>query len=110
MFKEIPVLALIADRLFIGVLIILAIFIALTFWRMVKGPNVSDRLLAANVMGGLAIVAISLLGIILQETYLLDIAMVYALISFLAVIVLSQIYIGVYRERNSKGEREDKKS
>lgn len=109
MFNGIPVLETISEKFYITVLVILAVFFFLTLIRMVKGPGVADRLLAANVMGGLAIVAIVLLGMVLEESYLLDIAMVYALISFLAVVVLAQIYIGVFRDRNAEDSGEEDK-
>ena len=44
---------------------------------------------------------------IMGDGWLADIAAVYAMISFLAVVVLTKIYIGVYREKHSK---EDQKS
>ena len=35
--------------------------------------------------------------------------LIYTLISFLAVVIISQIYIGVYREKNQKQELREKK-
>ena len=39
-----------------------------------------------------------------NEGYLVDICIIYAMISFLAVIVLTKVYMGVYQE---KKEEED---
>ena len=41
----------------------------------------------------------------MQEGYLLDVAIIYAMISFLAVIIISKVYMGVYLERKKKGEK-----
>ena len=38
----------------------------------------------------------------LEEGYLVDICIIYAMISFLAVVVLSKVYTGVYLEQREK--------
>jgi multicomponent Na+:H+ antiporter subunit F len=45
---------------------------------------------------------ICLLALLLHEGYLTDIALIYAMISFLSVIVLCKVYLGVYLERKSR--------
>ena len=72
------------------------------------GPNVADRLLASNMIGGPVICTIAILGILLNETYLLDVGLIYTLISFLAVVVLSKIYLGVYREHKHEEDKKEK--
>jgi len=44
-----------------------------------------------------------------RESYLFDVCIIYAMISFLAVVVLTKIYEGAYQERKLKGnlEREE---
>lgn len=98
MFHDIPVLGEVCQYFLIVVMGILSIMFLLCLLRLVLGPSVADRLLAVNMLGGIVIGSIAILGLILDESYLLDIALIYALISFLAVVILSQIYIGVYRE------------
>ena len=99
MFSHIPVLGDISHTFYIIVLAFLAVFCILCLLRLIKGPSVADRLLAANMLGGIVIVIICVAAVMLEEDFLLDVGLVYALISFLAVIILSQIYIGVYRKR-----------
>ena len=98
MFNHIPVLGNISHSFYIVVLAFLIIFCILCLIRLIKGPSVADRLLAANMLGGIVIVIICVAAVMLGEDFLLDVGLVYALISFLAVIILSQIYIGVYRK------------
>ena len=81
------------------VLGVLSVMSLLCLLRLVLGPAAADRLLAVNMLGGMVISAIAVLSILLKETYLLDISFIYALISFLAVVVLAQIYIGASRMR-----------
>ncbi len=89
------------------VIAILALLTFLCLIRALKGPEISDRVVCVNMIGTLVIMIIAVLTVLLGEDWLADIAAVYAMISFLAVVVLSKIYIGVYREKHSK---EDQKS
>ena len=91
------------------VLIILAIMLGFCLVRAVIGPRIADRLIAVNMMGTMIMCIIVILGVIMNEGYLADIALIYAMISFLAVVVLTKVYTGVYLEqkekKNKKGGR-----
>lgn len=93
--------------LFTAVLIILAVFILLCLVRAVVGPKIADRIVAANMMGTMVIVMIAILALMLGEGYLVDICIIYAMISFLAVITLTKIYLGVYMQKKRKEEGYD---
>lgn len=93
--------------LFTGVLIILAILVLLCLVRAVAGPRIADRIVAVNMMGTMVIVMIAILALMLGEGYLIDICIIYAMISFLAVIALTKIYMGVYMQKKEKEERRD---
>ena len=95
------------NMFYIAVLVVISVLFLVGLLRMVKGPSVADRLLASGVMGSLCICSICVLGLYLNESFLIDIALVYALISFLAVVILSQIYIGLYREKKAKRKKSD---
>ena len=85
-----------------AVLVVLAI---LSLVRCIRGPRVSDRVLAVNMVGTLTIIMVGVLVVMLGEGYLADVALVYAMISFLAVVVLCKVYTGIYRERRHEEER-----
>ena len=87
-------------------LIILAIFLAVCMIKAVVGPRVGDRVVCVNMMGTMVMVIIGILALKFKEGYLADICLIYALISFLAVVVLCNVYTGVYKERKRK-EDED---
>ncbi len=80
-------------------LIILAILVILCLIRAIVGPRVADRIVSVNMMGTMVIVIIAILTLMLGEGYLADICLIYAMISFLAVIVLTKVYMGVYLEK-----------
>ncbi|MCR5469146.1 MAG: sodium:proton antiporter [Lachnospiraceae bacterium] len=73
--------------------------------RAIMGPRTADRVVAVNMMGTI-IIAIALnLSLFLNEGYLVDIAIIYALLSFLAVVVLTKVYLGVYEEKKEEHEQ-----
>lgn len=95
--------------LFYVILSILAGMLLLCLIRAVIGPRIADRLVAVNMMGTMVMVSIALLAVVKDQGYLVDICLIYALISFLAVVVLTRIYTGVYQEdKDHEGKKEDK--
>ena len=96
---------------FYGVLSVLAVMILVCLARAVIGPRIADRLVAVNMMGTMVMVSIALLAVVKNQGYLVDISLIYAMISFLAVVVLTRMYTGVYREakerENRKGEKDN---
>lgn len=89
-----------------ALLIVLAVLVVLCLIRAIIGPRVADRIVAVNMMGTMVIVMIAVLALMLGEGYLVDICIIYALISFLAVVVLTKVYMGVYLERKEAEHRE----
>ena len=85
-------------NLYITILIILAIMLFPCLIRAVRGPRIADRLVSVNMMGTMVMVMIAILALMLDEGYLVDICLIYAMISFLSVVVLSKVYIGIYEE------------
>ncbi len=90
--------------LFMTLLVILAVLFFSCLIRAVVGPRMADRIVAINMMGTMVMVAIAILAVMVQEGYLVDICLIYAMISFLAVIILTKVYMGVYLEWKNKGE------
>ncbi len=91
--------------LFIGTLTVRAVLLVLCLIRAVRGPRVADRVVAVNMMGTMTMVMIAILALLLDEGYLVDICIIYAMISFLAVIVLTKVYIGIYLEKKERGKK-----
>lgn len=90
-----------------AVLIIMAILTVLCLVRAIMGPRIADRIVAVNMMGTMVIVMIAVLSVMLGEGYLVDICIIYAMISFLAVIVLTKVYMGVYMEKKEAEKRKE---
>ena len=92
------------DWIFHIMLIILAVMFILCLIRAIIGPRIADRLVAVNMIGTMVMVSISILAVLMDEGYLADICLIYAMISFLAIVVLTKVYTGVYmKEKDTKG-------
>ena len=94
--------------IFYVILIILAIMLMVCLVRAVIGPRIADRLVSVNMMGTMIMCIIVILGVVMGEGYLADIALIYAMISFLAVVVLTKVYTGVYLEQKDKKNKQKK--
>ena len=71
-----------------------AIFLSITIFfcllRAALGPRFTDRITAASIIGTKVIVLIAVMAMIIGESYLVDICLIYAIISFLSVVVLAR--------------------
>ena len=93
---------------FLICIIILALLIIGCLVRAIKGPKIADRIMAANMIGTLAMAIMLLLAVYLNASYIADVCLVYAVISFLAVVVITKIYVGLYREKKAQKEEQEK--
>ena len=94
---------------FYGILSLQAVLLLLCLIRAVVGPKIADRLVAVNMITTMVTVMIAILAVLKGEAQLIDICLIYAMISFLAVVVLSRIYTGVYREEKDHQKRKEEK-
>ena len=90
-----------------AVLIFAMLFLSVTIFfcllRAVLGPRTTDRLVAVNIISIKGVILILLLGQYLHDNQFTDIALVYVLLSFLAVIALAKNML----TRNARVEKED---
>ena len=92
------------ETLFTITLSILGVLLFPCLLRAIRGPRIADRVVGINMIGTIIIMMIAILSLMLEEGYLVDIAIIYAMLSFLAVVVLVKIYIGVYRSQKTEEE------
>ncbi len=102
MGENIPGLGQAYEILLLAALVFLAMMVILCLIRAIIGPRIADRVVAVNMMGTMVMVIIAILALLLGEGYLVDICIIYAMISFLAVIILTKVYMGVYMERKQR--------
>jgi multicomponent Na+:H+ antiporter subunit F len=63
---------------------------ALALVRALRGPTVFDRIVSVNAFGTLTVVLITVHGFLTGRPEFLDIALAYALISFIGVIAVTK--------------------
>lgn len=105
--ENMTVLDMAYRTVFVLTLIYLALLLFTCLLRAVRGPKVADRVVSINMMGTMVMVMIAVFSLLLEEGYLVDICLIYAMISFLAVIVLTKVYMGVYRQNKEKEDPEN---
>ena len=81
-------------------LVIIGLLVIACLIRAIRGPRIADRVIAANMTGTLIVIIICILSFVMNESYLVDIAMIYTMLSFLAVVLLTKVYMGIYREKH----------
>ena len=96
------------EMLYTGVLVVLSVLTLLCLVRAIQGPRVADRIVSINMISTLTISMILILAMRLGEGYLADVALIYALIGFLAVVVLCKVYMGIALENRDKKKEAEK--
>ena len=61
--------------------------------RAVIGPRFTDRIVATNVISSKVVILTAIVSCLLVSPSLLDIALVYAMIGFLTIVVLAKCYL-----------------
>ena len=88
------------DAAYRGLLWASTIFLSLLIFvfiiQAIIGPRFTDRIVAINLVCTKGIIMIAVLSYTRSDTMLLDVALVYAMISFLVVVVLSKCYISLH--------------
>ena len=70
--------------------IIMAVLMAVAFIRGIVGPTSLDRNIVINIIGTKTVVIMILMSFIYEEYYFVDVAIVYALISFIVTICVAK--------------------
>lgn len=74
----------------LGIMALLSLAMALAFWRLVRGPNAPDRVVALDLIAGVAVGMIAVYTVLTGERQLLRVAMGLALISFLGTVAVAR--------------------
>lgn len=93
------------EYLFTGTLILLGIGIFFALIYIIKAHLTVDRIIGINLIGTIVVIAICILAYLLHEPYLTDVAIIYVVLSFIAVMMLCRIYINLYHRRRKENEK-----
>ena len=75
--------------IWIAIIIIVLSIVGLVY-RLVKGPNPSDRVVALDAIGVALICLVGLFSIIVDTSFFLDIILLLAILSFIGTIAFSK--------------------
>ncbi len=75
-------------------LILMAFGMLLSFIRFVKGPNTADRTVALDTLTTIGTAALVLLGYMFHRYIYVDVALIYAVLGFIGVIVIARYLEG----------------
>ena len=76
-------------------LINVSLFSALfVLYRVIRGPSAADRIIAVDILGVLSIGILALLGLHHGQGFFMDIALIWALLSFVASLAFAKILEG----------------
>lgn len=85
--------------LFTVVLVCLGIAAFIALIRSITGKTMINRFIGTNILSTITLVAICILAILFKEAYLPDVAIVFALLSCIAVMLLCKIYINLFEKK-----------
>ncbi|MBR5307102.1 MAG: sodium:proton antiporter [Oscillospiraceae bacterium] len=86
-----------ADMIYNGFVVVMLIVLALVvfgyFIRTILGPHFSDRMLAVNSISTVVMLFICFIAVMQGENYIIDIALIYAVLGFISVVILCKAYL-----------------
>ena len=71
-------------------IVLITLSMVLVSYRLVKGPNKGDRVIALDTIGVLLICVVGLFSIIVETTFFLEIILLLAILSFIGTVAFSK--------------------
>lgn len=78
--------------MFIAATLSILVVMLLVLFRAALGPTIFDRILAINTFGTATVLLIALFGFLTERPDFMDIALLYALINFIATIAVLKLF------------------
>jgi multicomponent Na+:H+ antiporter subunit F len=75
----------------INVILVSALFV---LFRVIVGPSPADRIVAVDILGVLIVGMLAILGLHYDQGFLMDIGLIWALLSFIASLAFAKILEG----------------
>ena len=67
---------------------------ALCLYRIGRGPSAPDRMVAIDIMGTLLVGFVAIYTVVTGQEYMLNLAIVWALVSFVGTLALAKYLVG----------------
>lgn len=75
-----------------AIIIAILLSIILTFYRIIKGPTVFDRIAAADAIGIMFLLILVLLSLYFKRDIFIDVAIVFALLLFTDTLIMAKYF------------------
>lgn len=72
------------------ILAIIGVFALADIYKMIVGPTIFDRLLYFNILSAKVVMAMTLFALMTSQSYMLDIAITYTLLSFVSTVLIAR--------------------
>lgn len=96
-----------ADYICVAALLLTGISTIAALIRAITGKRTADRIIGVNMISTLVVMAISILAFYLDETWLLDVSLIYCMMSFLSIIILTKVYISEVKKKKEQEDNND---
>ena len=67
---------------------------AMCLYRIANGPTAADRMVAIDILGTVVVGFVAIITAVTGKIYLLDIALLWALVSFVGTLALAKYLLG----------------
>jgi len=78
-------------RLFYFAAVWMAALTALVSWRLLRGPTAPDRVVALDAINTLVVASMLLGAVLLHGTWMVDVAIIYALLSYVGTLYIARV-------------------
>ena len=78
------------EIVYIIAIVLISLSLILSMVRLVKGPTAADRVLALDTMSIIVTAALTLLAYYYQRYIYVDVALIYAVLGFVGVIIIAR--------------------
>ena len=84
-------MTLIVHSFLILAMCVMMVVVFVCMIRAILGPRITDRVVALNMIGTLVVLMICIISYLLEETFLVDVAILYSLLNMLVVVILCRV-------------------
>lgn len=74
------------------IMILILLSAAVSFYRVIKGPSVLDRIAAVSAIGIMLLIVLVIMGAYYDRKIFLDVALVYGLLLFIDILVMAKYF------------------
>ena len=85
--------------LFTATLVLIGIAALCAVIRSITGKTMINRFIGTNILTTITLIGICILAVFFKESYLPDVAIVFALLGCIAVMLLCKIYINLFEQK-----------